>query len=82
MYRISARAYTADEDPSLPAETEYRYDCWAMSPREAAQIAARDFMGNFNDIVQLARPNTEDWEGLVDDLVVTDEDGVDVTREF
>ena len=53
-----------------------------MSPREAAQIAARNFMGDFNDVVQLARPNTEDWQGLVDDLVVTDEDGVDVTREF
>ena len=39
-------------------------------------------MGDFNDVVQLARPNTEDWERLVDDLVVTDEDGVDVTREF
>ena len=39
-------------------------------------------MGDFNDVVQLARPNTEDWKGLVDNLVVTDEDGADVTREF
>ena len=36
LYRISARAYTAGEDPFFPVETEYRYDCWAMSPREAA----------------------------------------------
>ena len=39
-------------------------------------------MGDFNDAVQLAKPMTDDWDGLIDDLVVTDEDGRDVTREF